>query len=68
MPPSRMAQRSTGTATTSEPTPAAHSVNSNPQPTGARLLVFNRGMALALVLTAGWMLLGGGGLSPGGAA
>ena len=38
------------------------------QPTGARLLVFNRGMALALVLTAGWMLLGGGGLSPGGAA
>jgi threonine/homoserine/homoserine lactone efflux protein len=38
------------------------------QPTGARLLVFNRGMALALVLTAGWMLLGGGGLAPGGAA
>lgn len=33
------------------------------QPTGARLLVFNRGMALALVLTAGWMLLGGAGLS-----
>jgi threonine/homoserine/homoserine lactone efflux protein len=33
------------------------------QATGARLLVFNRGMALALVLTAGWMLLGGAGLS-----
>ena len=33
------------------------------QPSGARLLVFNRGMALALVLTAGWMLLGGAGLS-----
>ena len=32
------------------------------QPTGARLLVFNRLMALALVLTAGWMLLGGAGL------
>lgn len=38
------------------------------QATGARLLVFNRGMALALVLTAGWMLLGGAGLSFGGAA
>ena len=38
------------------------------QPTGARLLVFNRGMALALVLTAGWMLLGGAGLSFGSAA
>lgn len=37
------------------------------QPTGARLLVFNRGMALALVLTAAWMLLGGAGLK-GGAA
>ncbi|QBM30238.1 LysE family translocator [Hydrogenophaga pseudoflava] len=37
------------------------------QPTGARLLVFNRGMALALVLTAAWMLLGGAGLN-GGAA
>lgn len=37
------------------------------QPTGARLLVFNRLMALALVLTAGWMLLGGAGLN-GGAA
>ena len=37
------------------------------QPSGARLLVFNRGMALALVLTAGWMLLGGAGLG-GGAA
>lgn len=33
------------------------------QPSGARLRVFNRGMALALVLTAGWMLLGGAGLS-----
>ena len=33
------------------------------QPTGARLLVFNRLMALALVLTAGWMLLGGAGLN-----
>jgi DNA-binding transcriptional MocR family regulator len=32
--PSRMAQRSAGSATTSEPTPAAHSVNSRPQPTG----------------------------------
>ena len=32
------------------------------QPTGARLLVFNRLMALALVLTAAWMLLGGAGL------
>lgn len=40
----------------------------NGQPTGARLLVFNRGMALALVLTAGWMLLGGAGLSFGSAA
>lgn len=39
----------------------------NGQPTGARLLVFNRLMALALVLTAAWMLLGGAGLS-GGAA
>lgn len=35
------------------------------QPTGARLLVFNRGMALALVLTAVWMLLGGAGLNKG---
>jgi threonine/homoserine/homoserine lactone efflux protein len=34
----------------------------NGQPTGARLLVFNRLMALALVLTAAWMLLGGAGL------
>lgn len=34
-------------------------------PTGARLLVFNRGMALALVLTAAWMLLGGAGLNGG---
>ncbi|MBL8386885.1 MAG: LysE family transporter [Hydrogenophaga sp.] len=33
------------------------------QPTGARLLVFNRLMALALVLTAAWMLLGGAGLN-----
>lgn len=40
----------------------------NGQPSGARLLVFNRGMALALVLTAAWMLLGGAGLSFGGAA
>lgn len=39
----------------------------NGQPTGARLLVFNRLMALALLLTAAWMLLGGAGLS-GGAA
>ncbi|MFC3684836.1 LysE family translocator [Hydrogenophaga luteola] len=39
----------------------------NGQPTGARLLVFNRLMALALLLTAAWMLLGGDGLS-GGAA
>ena len=38
------------------------------QPTGGRLLVFNRLMALALVLTAGWMLLGGAGLSFGGAS
>ncbi len=37
----------------------------NGQPSGARLLVFNRGMALALVLTAGWMLLGGAGLNGG---
>ena len=37
------------------------------QPSGTRLLVFNRLMALALVLTAGWMLLGGAGLN-GGAA
>lgn len=34
----------------------------NGQPSGARLLVFNRLMALALVLTAAWMLLGGAGL------
>ena len=40
----------------------------NGQTTGARLLVFNRGMALALVLTAAWMLLGGAGLSFGGAS
>lgn len=40
----------------------------NGQPSGARLLVFNRGMALALVLTAAWMLLGGAGLSFGGGA
>jgi threonine/homoserine/homoserine lactone efflux protein len=33
------------------------------QPTGARLLVFNRLMALALVLTAAWMLIGGAGLN-----
>lgn len=33
------------------------------QATGARLLVFNRLMALALVLTAAWMLLGGARLS-----
>ncbi|OPF64647.1 LysE family translocator [Hydrogenophaga sp. H7] len=39
----------------------------NGQPSGARLLVFNRLMALALVLTAAWMLLGGAGLN-GGAA
>ena len=38
------------------------------QATGARLLVFNRGMALALLLTAGWMLAGGAGLSFGGTA
>jgi threonine/homoserine/homoserine lactone efflux protein len=38
------------------------------QPSGARLRVFNRCMALALVLTAGWMLLGGTGLSFGGRA
>ncbi len=37
------------------------------QPTGARLLVFNRLMALALVLTAVWMLLGGTGLNKGSA-
>lgn len=35
----------------------------NGQPTGARLRVFNRLMALALVLTAGWMALGGAGLN-----
>ena len=40
----------------------------NGQPSGARLLVFNRLMALALVLTAAWMLLGGAGLSLGGAS
>lgn len=39
----------------------------NGQPTGARLQVFNRLMALALVLTAAWMLLGGASLN-GGAA
>ena len=33
------------------------------QPTGTRLLVFNRLMALALVLTAAWMLLGDAGLN-----
>jgi threonine/homoserine/homoserine lactone efflux protein len=38
------------------------------RPSGARLLVFNRGMALALVLTAAWMLGGGAGLSFGAAA
>jgi threonine/homoserine/homoserine lactone efflux protein len=32
-------------------------------PSGARLLAFNRLMALALVLTAGWMLMSGLGLS-----
>lgn len=37
------------------------------QPSGARLLVFNRLMALALVLTAVWMLLGGTGLNKGSA-
>lgn len=31
------------------------------RPTGSRLLAFNRLMALALVLTAGWMLMGGAG-------
>ena len=35
----------------------------NGQPTGARLRVFNRLMALALVLTAAWMLWGGLGLN-----
>lgn len=40
----------------------------NGQSTGGRLLVFNRLMALALVLTAVWMLLGGAGLSLGGAS
>ncbi len=34
----------------------------NGQPTGGRLLVFNRLMALALVLTAAWMLWSGAGL------
>lgn len=38
------------------------------QPTGARLLVFNRLMALALLLTSAWMLLGGAGLSFGSAS
>lgn len=33
------------------------------QPTGRRLLAFNRLMAVALVLTAAWMLLGGAGLN-----
>jgi threonine/homoserine/homoserine lactone efflux protein len=37
----------------------------NGQPTGTRLLAFNRFMALALVLTAAWMLLGGAGLKGG---
>ena len=32
------------------------------QPSGARLRAFNRAMALALVLTAAWMLAGGAGL------
>jgi threonine/homoserine/homoserine lactone efflux protein len=35
----------------------------NGQPTGARLLAFNRLMALALVLTAAWMLWSGAGLT-----
>ena len=35
----------------------------NGQPTGARLLTFNRLMALALVLTAAWMLWSGAGLT-----
>jgi threonine/homoserine/homoserine lactone efflux protein len=35
----------------------------NGQPTGARLLMFNRMMALALVLTAAWMLWSGAGLT-----
>jgi hypothetical protein len=35
------------------------------QPTGGRLLVFNRCMALALVLTAVWMLSTGLGLAGG---
>lgn len=35
------------------------------QPTGGRLLVFNRCMALALVLTAAWMLSTGQGLAGG---
>ena len=35
----------------------------NGLPSGGRLLVFNRLMALALVLTAAWMLLGGAGLT-----
>lgn len=35
----------------------------NGQPTGRRLQVFNRLMAVALVLTAGWMLAGGAGLN-----
>ena len=38
------------------------------QATGARLRVFNRLMALALVLTAGWMLTGGAGMSFGNAS
>jgi len=33
------------------------------QPTGRRLLVFNRLMAVALLLTAAWMLFGGAGLN-----
>lgn len=37
------------------------------QPTGRRLQVFNRLMAVALVLTAIWMLLGGTGLNKGSA-
>ncbi|MEX1166774.1 MAG: LysE family transporter [Hydrogenophaga sp.] len=38
----------------------------NGLPTGKRLLAFNRTMATALALTAGWMLISGAGMAPAG--
>lgn len=40
----------------------------NGEATGGRLLVFNRIMATALVLTAAWMLASGAGMAPAGSA